>query len=434
MPSKLLTDAKIRAAKPRGAERLLTDGDGLYLRIRPAGKDWLFIFSLAGKRRKMGLGPYPDVTLERARDKAQEARSKVADRTDPVAARDESEAAQRAARAAEANRHTIRTLFELWHRKEVSKSRSDAGAEIRRAIEKDVLPVIGDMFADQVTRRHVMEVLDNVKDRGVKRYANQLLQYLRQMFRFGAMREIVTGDPTFGIRKKDVGGAEAPRERFLSEDEIRELAEKLPAAALPAPSEVAVWTMLATLCRVGEISRVRKADVDLKAGIWTIPAMHAKNRKEHIIHLSAFATAQFEKLLKLTTSEEWIFPSPDDKSHISTKTLQKQFRDRQRTEALKGRSKKTATLSLSGGEWTAHDLRRTGSTLMGELGVRPDVIDRCQNHVTGNKVKKTYQRQQTMQERAEAFRLLGERLALLARGEKAKVVTGRFGRKSKAAA
>lgn len=65
--------------------------------------------------------------------------------------------------------------------REVSKNRRDGGAEIRRAFEKDVLPLIGELHSQEIWRQHIMRVLDIAKDRGVTRYANQLLQYLRQM-------------------------------------------------------------------------------------------------------------------------------------------------------------------------------------------------------------------------------------------------------------
>ncbi|MDR3417380.1 MAG: Arm DNA-binding domain-containing protein [Nevskia sp.] len=235
MRSKLLSDIKCRTTRVHGKEQLLTDGDGLYLRVRPSGKDWLFIYSLNGRRRKMGVGPYPDVSLERARQKATEARSSIADRIDPIAARDATEASAKAAAAAQAARLTLLGLFELWHSKEASK-RKDRGAEIRRAFEKDVLPGIGGLYADEITRRHVMHVLDAVKDRGARRYANQLLQYLRQMFRFAAIREIVSGDPTFGLTRKEVGGQEHERDRYLTESELRALSRQLPSAGCyPGP-------------------------------------------------------------------------------------------------------------------------------------------------------------------------------------------------------
>lgn len=94
---------------------------------------------------------------------------------------------------------------------------------------------------------------------------------------------------------------------------------------------------------------------------------------------------------------------------------------------MDNRTTKLGKLALSGGEWRAHDLRRTGGTLMGELGIRSDVIERCLNHIGASKLVKTYQHQELIAERGEAFRKLGERLALLARGESGKVVTGKFG-------
>ena len=80
---------------------------------------------------------------------------------------------------------------------------------------------------------------------------------------------------------------------------------------------------------------------------------------------------------------------------------------------MKNRSKLTDALILPRGKWTPHDLRRTGATLMGGLGVRPDVIEKCLNHVEQNALVRIYQRQSLEAEQREAWRLLGERLALL---------------------
>lgn len=428
MANKLLTDPKIRNARA-AAQKFLGDGDGLYCRIRPNGKDWLFIFSLNGKRHKQGLGPYPDVGLEAARKKANESRELVAQGIDPRKAKKEREAELLAAKAAQASRHTLRTLFEEWHRKEASK-RKDEGEELRRTIEKDVLPTLGDMYADEVKRKHVMKVLDDVKERGAMRIANLILQYLRQMYRYAIKREIVESDPTYALTKKDAGGKETERDRHFPESELRELVSKLPKGKLSKQAEASLWIMLATMCRVGELCRSRHKDLNLEAGTWTIPAEHSKNGKEHLIHLSGLAQAQFEILKKVSTSKAWVMPSRDGKSHLCEKTLQKQYRDRQRDTSLKGRTKEIATLKLSGGRWTAHDLRRTGATLMGELGIRSDVIDRCQNHVEEKKVKRIYQRQELLPERKDAFRILGERLELLKRHKSSKVVTGKFRKKA----
>ena len=79
----------------------------------------------------------------------------------------------------------------------------------------------------------------------------------------------------------------------------------------------------------------------------------------------------------------------------------------------RGRSKQVDALVLAGGKWTPHDLRRTGSTLMAELGALPDVVERCLNHKEEKKVKRIYQHAQYGGAMRDAWKLLGKRLTLL---------------------
>jgi integrase len=118
-------------------------------------------------------------------------------------------------------------------------------------------------------------------------------------------------------------------------------------------------------------------------------------------------------LQAITGDSAWCLPSRDGKRHICLKSIAKQIKDRVRDEPLSNRTKATGALLLPGGAWTPHDLRRTGATLMGELGVMGEVIERCLNHVEGNKLKRIYQRHELKAEQREAWRLLGDRLGLL---------------------
>lgn len=92
------------------------------------------------------------------------------------------------------------------------------------------------------------------------------------------------------------------------------------------------------------------------------------------------------------------------------KTLGKQLSDRQREAngPLRGRSKSTTALSLPGGRWTAHDLRRTAATFMAALGVSGDVIDECLNHVIESRVRRTYIRDRRIAQQRQAFDAVGK--------------------------
>ena len=185
--------------------------------------------------------------------------------------------------------------------------------------------------------------------------------------------------------------------------------------------------MLATGCRVGEISRAKWAVVDLVNGVWTIPKDDAKNGKAHRIYLSCFAVKWFESLKPAESGKsgsEWVFPAMNRLGeHVCLKSIAKQIGDRQRDSApMKNRSQATAALKLSGGAWTPHDLRRTAATLAGSLGVQPMTIERILNHQNQNPLIRIYQRQDLEAEQREGWRLIGERLELLTSGA-ANVVT-----------
>jgi integrase len=140
------------------------------------------------------------------------------------------------------------------------------------------------------------------------------------------------------------------------------------------------------------------------------------------VFLSEFALRQFRELRTLTGWSAWVMPSarkrapgkeapqPEVDAPIGKQALTKQFTDRQSPLNKKHRTQAKGTLTLDGGRWTAHDLRRTGATIMGENGVMSEVIERCLNHKEHRKVVRTYQRQELLPERREAWRVLGDAL------------------------
>jgi len=239
------------------------------------------------------------------------------------------------------------------------------------------------------------------------------LSLVRQMFRFAVDRDIIEFDPTASIRKAKIGGKSVERDRVLCEDEIRELYHKLPDANMIPSTECAIWIMLSTLCRVGEISKAKWEHIDFSAKTWKIPSENSKNEKSHMVYLSDFAFKQFERLAKYRESDIWLFPDRTKTTHVSDKSISKQVNDRQTDCVRSNKSKYKDALKLSAGKWTPHDLRRTGATIMGNLGILPDVIEKCLNHTEQNKMKRVYQRQELKTEQSEAWRKLGERLELL---------------------
>ena len=420
----MLTVKQLGALTAADSGQRLSDGGGLFGVVRTRRDNSVTVafsyrYRFDGGSRDLRCGTWPAHSLKDIRSERDRARAMVAAGEDPALQRrvDKLEQAERQrelhkAASERAARLTVSSLFDAWLRQDLSQ-RKDQGKEVERAFRKDILPVLGALPAADVTRGDIAHLLDAVVARGAKVVANHLLADLRQMYGFGIARNYVEADPTSHLRKADFGGRPRERDRVLSEQEITELAQRLPLARLLKSTELAIWIMLGTCCRVGELSRSRWSDVDLDDGSWFIPAENAKNSRPHTVYLSNFALEKFRDLHAIARPCDWVFPARNSTEPVSLKSISKQINDRQRATRLKNRSSATATLCLAGGKWTPHDLRRTGATMMGELGVRPDVIERCLNHVEHNRVKRIYQRQQLIAEQTNAWQQLGEKLASL---------------------
>ena len=193
----------------------------------------------------------------------------------------------------------------------------------------------------------------------------------------------------------------------------------VPEANLSARSAAAVWLILGTACRVGEAMTSRWEHMDVEKRTWFLP--DTKNQRHHLIHLSDFALEQVRILSAWRQSSAsgetspWVFPNNAGDGHVCVKTFGKQLADRQRSAGrrLQNRTKKADALTLPGGRWTAHDLRRTAATLMAGIGVSTDVIDECLNHKLQSKVSRVYIKDRRLREQADAFDRLGAYISRL---------------------
>lgn len=436
-----ITDKQM-SSKPTKATWLIEDaprGCGRFMaRLRPSGEQ-LFYFRYTdanGERVFLPIGPYDPsgtdgLTLKEARLKAgewsrlyqsglrnlrehlaAEEAARIATRDAELARLAVEKAAIEAEQARQASRKTVTDLFEHWAKVDLI-NRKDGGAEVRRMFQKDVLPSIGHLAVADVKKGHITEVTDALLTRGVNRMAKLIFSLMRQMFRFAVDRDLIDHDPTSSIRKAKIGGKDVERDRVLSDDEIRLLAQKAPTAGLLDTSEAAIWIALSTCCRIGELLASRWEHIDWEKGTWLIPAENSKNGKSHTVMLSPFATRQFKLVQSINGSSPWCYPNTDNSGPVCPKTVTKQLGDRQRMPeqgTMSRRSAKAQALLLPGGKWTPHDLRRTGATLMTAHGVLPEVAERCLNHTEENKVKRTYQRHSYAAEMADAWMCLGDHL------------------------
>jgi integrase len=422
-----LTVKQIENAKPKDKPYKLMDGDGLQLRIAVDGiKTWLVRYMFDGKERQYRLPElYGDgdgrIGLKEAREEATHVRALARKGIDIQIKLDNERQAEVERQEVEvAQSKTLNDLFNVWVQ---TVDRKDGGKELRRSFTRDVFPVAGDLKLSKVQPEHIEEILKSVVKRGSNRISVTMFADLKQMFRWAGRKrawKTLFENPTDEVELKKILPSEyegGERTRALSEDEVRELAEKLPKSGLMPKTQIAMWLMLSCCCRIGEVVRARWEHVDLDAGVWTIPAENSKNKKVHKIFLSPVARKKFQELKEISTSEKWCFPDTTGKTYVCTKSTTKQVRDRQIVaigrKPMTNRSKNFDALLLVGGDWVPHDLRRTGATIMQSLHVAPAIIERVLNHVEPSKLVRTYQTYDYAVEKRDAWNRLGAKLSEL---------------------
>ena len=428
----------------------------------PKGREGCFTLAaareLAARWSKQYKSGARDLRLHFASVKAEQLQAAEQKRQDIEAEKRQVEAAKQQAELELKRRLTVRQVFERWAATELAPhiggdgkrvGRKDGGAYVRDQFERRVFPKFGNVALVEISKADILTVLDAVKAEGKLRTANVLLADLKQMFRFAAEREIIEHSPIELISKRKIGGKDIKRDRFLTDDEVKALSRQLPLANLSKSTELGIWLILATGCRIGELTgtvwidakidqqklqsvvdkhntaqksgAVQLGFVDTEARTWYLPT--TKNQRNHLIHLSDFALQMFGELSGLQRCDKltgkllpWVFPDSRGTGPVCIKSFGKQLADRQRKddERLMNRTKAVDALALHGGKWTAHDLRRTTATMMSRLRISNDVINECQNHIKQG-MSGVYIQDRREEEQQLAFDALGRKLSELNR-------------------
>ena len=411
MPTLELTDLFCRTAKPidgKQTDYFDTVRKGLCLRASPGGtRTWTLHYTKPGdgKRARMKLGRYPELSLGKARDKARDARAQIGEGSDPIVEKRAREASQ-----------TVDDLIENYIARHAATKRSKD--EIARRLRKNVSGLIGSLKLSELHRRDITRCVDVVKDRGAGVEANRLFEDIRSMVRWAKGRGDLDDNLVEGMKRPT---ETVERERVLSADEIKTMWAKLADADMFEGTRNVVRLCLLTAQRVGEISGMLLSELDLKGRVWVIPPARSKNKREHVVPLSDAAMdvleAQMAAVEKLSKRMErpvpdFVFPGPGARAALSGAAVAKAVKRMEVT--AKG---KTTILGVVA--WTPHDLRRTAATHMEEIGISPFIVAHVLNHVSVTRASVTsrvYARYDYGREKREALDLWADRLSGIVAG------------------
>lgn len=411
MSQNQLSIKQIDSALPLKKEYFLSDGNGLHLRIRPAGdKLWIFRYTNPlGKQVKMSLGPYPDTPLDLARKLVSEHKAKLALEIDPKSIKNNAP-------------NTVQDLFNIWITEELPKRRTERSVyQTRIRFAKHILYYIGDAKLISLKKADFLNVFTRVVNQGFNAQANLLLRETRQMFDYAVTNEWLDANRVRSIKKEEVGGPENIGTRVLSRKEIKELWLKCnQKTGITLQCHASIWLALSTMARIEEIVTAEEQDFDLENNLWIIPANKNQSKREHVIYLSPFARQYIELLIRVPREgSSYLFKSTRSITYTRPKTINFQISHRQDCSETGDVTSKLSpeiksSLRISNGRWSHQDLRRSSAALMSSLKIPCEIIEQCLNRKPKQGHIAIYQ-QISPAEQRHAFLKLGKALERLTR-------------------
>lgn len=366
-------------------EKLIGDGNGLHLYVRPSGKSWLFVFTFDGKRRKMALGNFPAVTLADARERAAEARTLLAKGVDPVALRD----------APPASSKTLNDLIKAYLGTLQGKpSHRQAESLFRNHVPQD----LKDKPAAEISTDDLANVLSKLVSAGKVRSAAVLRSYTARAFKlaYGAGRNPntppalrgfgLTNDPASLITAIE-GGTGNTCERCLSITELREYARRL--AALPDTQEKDV-ALIAFYAGGQRVTQLLRGTVSLDGSALILMDSKGRRAQPRLHRIPVAKGGKLATLINNRTGRLWDIPEAE----IEDAQL--------RVSGLV----RLINKGMDGEDFNIRDTRRSIETALVAAGVSLDVTAQLLSHALGGLQHRNYLRHDFDMEKRRALAIL----------------------------
>ncbi|MBA2926270.1 tyrosine-type recombinase/integrase [Pseudomonas sp. P7] len=392
-----LSDRQLKAIKPRDKDYVLTDGDGLQLRVRVnRSMQWNFNYRhpVTKNRINMALGSYPEVSLAQARKKTVEARELLAQGIDPKAQRNELQEAKRAE-----TEHTFENVATAWFELKKDSVTPAYAEDIWRSLTLHVFPSMKSTPLSEVNAPMVIKLLRPIEAKGSLETVKRVSQRLNEIMTYGVNSGMIFANPLSGIRavfkkpKKENMAA-------LPADELPELMMEIANASIKRTTRCLIEWQLHTMTRPSEAATTRWADIDFDKRLWTIPPERMKKRRPHTIPLTEHALSLLETLKPHSAHREYVFPSDrNPRTHANSQTA---------NMALKRMGFQDRLVS--------HGMRSMASTILNEHGWDPELIEVALAHVDKDEVRSAYNRADYIERRRPMMAWWSEHIQKAATG------------------
>lgn len=331
----LLTITSIRTKGKKPGYHL--DGRGLYLRVAPGGSQaWILRYTFLGSTRDMGLGSLADVSLARARERAQEHRIQIAEGIDPIQHREQKKAELKAAFIQlEQDSVTFKACAEEYYKEHANEWKSVKHKDQWiNSLSTYSFPHFGETPIREVGKPEILKALKPIWKEKAET-ADRVFQRIRKVMNFGAAKDYCRGiDSEFWEQVRIALGANEKARRVehhpsCPHPQIGALLAQVQASTATATVQLAFEFGVLTAARSGEIRGARWSEFDATLSNWTIPPERMKAGREHRVPLSNRATevlrtaralqaereAEGRTLARDADTNDLVFPSPRGKTY-----------------------------------------------------------------------------------------------------------------------
>jgi integrase len=430
------TDRWLKALKPNAARRLEwwdAKVHGLVVRVTPAGvASFAVRYRFNGELRRLTLGRVGPLALADARRNALKILAKVSDGLDPAAVKKEqrAEAARRALRGDTYEALARRCLDAI-----APQLKPRSLVEYRRALEHDVFPRLGKLRPEMISKGDVRALIQEVAKRAPVQ-GNRTYAAIRRVFSWALEQDLLPASPCAGLKRPS---EEIHRERNFNNDEIRAIFEAIPGTEL----EHLVALIFYTATRSHEARGARWDEFDLERRLWTVPGERRKMRKRKAAPLLLpLSRGALQALERIPRTGAYLFPARTATGYMDDPNKVVQWLRERAGRAVQPPKETDTKGRLRGGnppaawkrrlvpkdfpsDFTLHLIRHTVRSRMTELGVAPDIGERCLGHAIGG-IRGVYDQADFLPHVRAAFEAWSAALECILAGresERAKVVT-----------
>lgn len=373
-----LTVLAIKHLKPKDKLYRVTDSEGLQLEVPTSGgKLWRYRFLYNGKPQMMSLGKFPEVSLQEARQKRDEARALLKAGKHPVRER-----RAKKLRNIAGGENTFENVARYWHEQRGQSLNQKYHKQCLVRLEQHIFPKLGALPIHEITIPDVVRVVEAIGKTGTVPLAHWAKQAIGQVFRFAAMRGMCQFNPAADIR-----GVLPKREKkhhaCIRPAELPQLLRAMKDYSGDDQTYAALHLLALTFVRTGELIGAKWEEIDFGREEWHIPKERMKMRRPHVVPLSRQSLAILKTLHAKTGHRPNVFHSQRGSlKHISNGCV-------------------LMALRRMGyhGRMTGHGFRALASTILNEKGYPPDVIERQLAHEDEDKIRSAYNRAEYLLER-----------------------------------